>query len=410
MPRDYAAVARRNEWLYYGFLLTMEMGFWFAIWIKYLTVTRELELKYILLMDMPFWLAVAALEAPFGALADRIGHSRVLAIGAAVFALTIIGFGFTTNYWMLFADYMLWAVAMACRSGADQALVFDSLKQAGQESRFSRIAGRGFAISISAGTVGIVIGGFLAAYTSMAFTVQISFIGPLIAMFIALAMIEPHVARERPRYMENLKRGFRYTWHTPQVRYTVLLGSSIMMAAFAPVILIQPFLIEHDVATGLFGIYQAPLRLTAVVAALLAHRVAAKTGTPAMFAVACVAMVLAFTGLSLVARVGVFTLFAVPSLIQGMMRPTIDTYVNEHTPSETRATVLGVSSLVLSLQVAFFEPIVGFITDDISITAAFGFVAVYFAVVLPPLYWFWRRAYVPVPAPAPLLKPEAEAA
>ena len=407
MPRDYAATARRNERLYYAFMFLMEMGFWFGIWIKYLTVSRELELKYILLMDLPFWLAIAVLEAPFGALADRIGHSRVLALGAGVYALTIAGFGFTTNYWMLFGDYMLWAIAMACRSGADQALLFDSFRQGGMEERFSKVVGRGFAIMIAAGTTGVILGGVLAAFTSMAFTVQISFIGPLLAMFIALAMVEPHVEHERPNYLENLKRGFKFAWQTPQVRHTVLLGSTVMMAAFAPVILIQPFLIEHDVRTGLFGVYQAPLRITAVISAILAHRVAARTGAPAMFALACGGMVLAFAGLSAVDRVGMFALFAVPALIQGFMRPTIDTYLNQHTPSETRATVLSVSSLVMSLQIAFFEPVVGFITDDISIRAAFGFVSAYFLVVMPPLFYFWRRAYVPTPAPTPALAAEA---
>jgi MFS family permease len=320
-----------------------------------------------------------------------------LAIGAGVYALTIAGFGFTTNYWMLFADYMLWAVAMACRSGADQALLFDSFKQAGMERRFSKVVGRGFAMAIAAATTGIILGGFLAAQTSLAFTVQISFIGPLLAMFVALSMIEPQVEHERPGYLDNLKRGFSFAWQTPQVRFTVLLGSTIMMAAFAPVILIQPFLIEHDVRTGLFGVFQAPLQIAAVLAAIVAHRVAAKSGTPIMFAVACIAIVVAFAGLSLVDRVAVFALFAVPAVVRGMMRPTIDTYINEHTPSETRATVLSVSSLALSLQVAFFEPVVGFITDDISITAAFAFVAIYFLVVFPPLYYFWRRAYVPPP-------------
>jgi MFS family permease len=404
MLRDNAAAARRNERLYYAFLFLMELGFWFGIWIKYLTVSRGFELKYILLMDLPFWLAVAALEAPFGALADRIGHSRVLAIGAGVYALTIAGFGFTTNYWMLFADYMLWAIAMACRSGADQALLYDSFRQADQESRFSKVIGRGFAISISAGMTGVILGGFLAASTSMAFTVQVSFIGPVVAMFIAMAMIEPHVEHERPHYLENLRRGFSYAWRTPQVRFTVLLSSTVMVAAFAPVILMQPFLIDHDVRTGLFGVYQAPLRLTAVVAAIFAHRVAARTGAPSMFAVSCIAMVVAFAGLSAVDRVGVFALFAVPALIQGFLRPTTDTYINEHTPSETRATVLSVSSLALSLQVAFFEPVVGFIADDVSIRVAFAFVAGYFALVLPPLYLFWRKAYVPTPLknPAPL--------
>jgi len=398
MPsRDFAAVARRNEKLYYAFLFTMELGFWFGIWIKYLTVARELELKYILLMDLPFWLMVAVLEAPFGALADRIGHSRVLAIGAAVYSLTILGFGFTTNYWMLFADYMLWAVAMACRSGADQALMYDSFKQANMESRFSKVIGRGFAVTISAGVAGVILGGVIASLTSMSFTVQVSFIGPIFAVFIALAMVEPHVEHARPKYLENLKRGFRYTYRTVHVRYTVLLGSMVMMAAFAPVILIQPFLIKYDVATGLFGVFQAPIRLVAVFAAIFAYRLTARAGVPKVFALACVGMVVAFTGLSLVDDVGIFPLFALPALIQGFMRPTIDTYINEHTPSETRATVLSVSSLVLSMQIAFFEPVVGFITDDVSIQAAFGFVAIYFLILLPPVYFLWRRAYIPTP-------------
>ena len=397
MPRDFAAAARRNERLFYAFLFLMEFGFWMGIWIKYLTLTRHFELKYIFLMDLPFWLMIAVLEAPFGALADRIGHSRVLAIGAGVYALTIAGFGFTTNYWMLFADYMLWAVAMACRSGADQALLYDSFKQGGVEKRFSRVVGRGFALAIAAATTGIILGGFLAALTSLAFTVQISFVGPLLAMVVALSMVEPQVEHQRPGYLENLKRGFSFAWHTPHVRFTVLLGSTVMMACFAPVILIQPFLIEHDVRTGLFGVFQAPLQIAAVLAAIFAHRVAAKAGTPAMLAVACIAIVIAFAGLASVSHVAIFALFIVPAIVRGLIRPTIDTYLNEHTPSETRATVLSVASLVLSIQVAFFEPIVGFVTDDISIAAAFAFVAVYFLVVFPPLYYFWRRAYLPTP-------------
>ena len=92
-----------------------------------------------------------------------------------------------------------------------------------------------------------IIGGVLAAQTSLAFTVQLSFAGPALATFVALAMVEPHVEHERPHYLENLRRGFTFAWRTPQVRYTVLLGSTIMMAAFAPVVLVQPFLIEQAV-------------------------------------------------------------------------------------------------------------------------------------------------------------------
>jgi MFS family permease len=409
MPRDFEAVAHRNVRLYYAFLFLMEFGFWIGIWIKYLTAVRELELKYILLMDMPFWLVMASLEAPFGALADRVGHSRVLALGAAVYALTILGFGFTTNYWMLFADYMLWAIAGACRSGADQALVYDSLKQAGLESTFSKIAGRGFAVSITASTTGVILGGLLATLTSLAFTVQVSFVGPVLAFFVALAMTEPHVAHESRRYIEHLRDGVAYAWQTPQVRYSVLMSSVLMMAAFAPVVLVQPFLIKHEVATGLFGLYQAPLRIFAVVAAIVAYRVVARAGRPKIIAAACGGMILAFLGLAAFDIQPAFAFFALPALIQGLVRPTMDSYINEQTPSDRRATVLSMSALVLSVELAFFEPIIGFITDDVSIQAAFAFVTVFFAVVMPGLYVLWRRAYVLHPAPEPAVAP-AEAA
>lgn len=305
------ATARRNVRLYYAFAGLMEFGLWYGIWIKFLTVERGLELKYVLLMDLPFWLAVAALEAPFGALADRIGHSRVLAIGAAVYSLTILGFGLTTSYTMLFFDYMLWAVAMACRSGADQALVYDTLKEAGQEGRFAHVAGRGFAAGLAAGTGGVVFGGALAAATSMAFTVQVSMLAPLLACLAALAMVEPAAKREERHYLEQLRLGVAFAWRTPQVRTTMFLSTTLMMAAFAPVVLVQPFLIEHDVAT-----------------------------------------------------------------------------------------VLSVASLTFSIQVALFEPFLGFISDDVSLRAAFAFVAVVLACAMPPLYLRWRRVYVTAPAPA----------
>src|SRR5690606_1708077 len=142
------------------------------------------------------------------------------------------GFGFTGNYWMLFGDYMLWAIAMACRSGADQALLYDSLKQAGLESPFAKVVGRGFAISLLASTTGIILGGVLASFTSLAFTVQVSCIAPVAACLVALSMVEPQVLHERRKYIEQLRAGISFAWGTHQVRYSVLMASVLMMAGF----------------------------------------------------------------------------------------------------------------------------------------------------------------------------------
>lgn len=387
------AVARRNTRLYYGFVFFNDFGLWFGIWIKYLVVERGLELKYVLLMDLPFWLAVATLEAPFGALADRIGHGKVLAIGSAVYSMTILGFGLTTNYWMLFADYMLWAVARACRSGADQAVVFDSLKAAGREGEFSRVAGRGFALTMTAGLAGIVLGGVVAAAAGMAFTVQVSAVTPLVAMVMALSMKEPRLVHERRGYVEQLRSGFGYAWSHRPVRAGMLLLTGLLMATFAPVVMVQPFLIVHEVPTGWFGVFQAPVRLLGIGAVVLAWRLAAVAGRDRLLAGACAAIVGAFAGLAIWDSLAAFSFFAVPAMVQGLARPTLDAFINEQTPSDRRATVLSVVSLAFSVQVAFLEAVLGFIADDVGIRAAFAFTAAVFGLLLPPLYVGWLRQY-----------------
>lgn len=392
MSTDPVTAARRNVRLYFAFGFLMDFTLWAGIWIKYLTVGQGLELKWILAMDLPFWLLVAVLNAPLGALADRIGRKRVLAAGALTFSATILGFGYTSNYWLLFFDYVLWAFAMAMRSGADQALVYDSLKAAGQEARFRWVAGRGFAAVMTAGLAGVTFGGFVAHATTLAFTVKISALFPLAAMAAALLMHEPAVPHAERHYWRDLHSGLSFAWTHPQVRYALLLGSMLLTAAFVPVILIQPFLIQYDIPTALFGVYQAPLRIISVAAAMVAFRLARRAGVPNIFLGAGAGMIIAYSGIALFDARAAFAFFALPSLIQGTVKPTLDNYLNERTPSDRRATVLSVLSLFLSLQLAVFEPALGFVTDEVSIQAAGGMSAILFLFVLPPLLLLWRRA------------------
>ena len=407
MPEPPVSSARRNVRLYFAFVFLMDFSLWSAIWIKFLTIGQGLELKWVLAMDLPFWLLVAVLNAPLGALADHIGRKRLLAGGALAFSITILGFGFTSNYWLLFFDYVIWAFAMAMRSGADQALVYDSLKEAGEESRFRWVAGRGFATSLSAGLAGVIFGGLVAEATSLAFTVKVSAVFPLLAMVVVFFMREPHVAHAERHYWRDLRSGMAFAWTHPQLRYALLLGSVLMTAGFVPVVLVQPFLIEYDVETALYGVYQAPLRVVSVIAAMVAFRLATRAGVSKVFFGSAVGMVVAYCGLALIDARPAFAFFAIPSLIQGLFRPTLDGYINERTPSERRATVLSVLSLLFSLELAVFEPALGFAADDISIQAAAAMSAALFVLVLPVLLSLWRRAHF---APVPLVEAPAQAA
>lgn len=394
MRIELTPFARRNVFLYYLFRFCMDFALWSAIWIKYLIDERGFELRWLLAMDLPFWLIVATLQAPMGALADHIGRKRVLAMAGAAYSITILGFGFTTNYWMLFFDYLLWALAESARNGPDSALVYDTLKQEGHVGLYQRVIGRGFAMMLTAGLGGVLAGGFLAAQFGMAIIVQVSALFPLLAVGAALLMAEPPAERTERHYWRGLAGGMTFAWKHPEVRYTVLIGSVLLAGTFAPVVLVQPFLIHHSVGTALFGVYQAPLRLVSIAGAVIAVRVAAKMGVGALLITACAAIVFAYISLAGFDRTAAFIFFALPALMSGLTRPVIDGYLNDRIPSDRRATVLGTLQLCFALQVAFFEPALGFFTDGISLRAAFVFAAMYFLVIMPPLLMLWRRARV----------------
>jgi MFS family permease len=390
---ENSSTTRRNVALYYTYNFLMDFLLWAGVWIKYLIDDRGLELRWILAMDMPFWLIVAALQTPMGALADHIGRRKVLVAAGFAFGIVVLGFGFTTNYWMLFFDYVLWGIAQSMRSGTDAALLFDTLKLAGQESRYQRIAGQGFAMRLSASVAGIIIGAFVADRFGLAIAVQISCIPPVAAGAVALFMVEPSARREGERYLESLKEGLTFAWRHAEVRYTLLIGAVMLTGTFGPVVLVQPFLIEHHVSTALFGIYQAPLRLTSLVAALIAFWINRRASTGRLFVSACCVIIACYTGLALTSATIAFAFFLLPALVSGLTDPIVGAHLNVRIPTERRATVLSVMPLFFSLQVAFFEPALGFFADGIALRAAFLFAMGYFVVLMPPLMILWWRAH-----------------
>ena len=72
-------------------------------------------------------------EVPTGAVADRLGRKASLALGVGCTAVAVLIFGLATSYEVVLVSYVAWAIGIAFFSGADQALLFESLKALGRE-------------------------------------------------------------------------------------------------------------------------------------------------------------------------------------------------------------------------------------------------------------------------------------
>jgi MFS family permease len=381
----------RKSYLY-RFLMNFQL--WWPIWVVYLQQQRGLSLTQITLLDTPFFALIVLAEVPTGAVADRFGRKVSLMLGSLMFAIAVFIFGIATNYFVILISYTAWGLAQTFQSGADAAILYDSLKQVGREDEFQRINGRLWALTSTAVLIAILVGAPIADATSLAFPILLSAGIALAAIPVAASMHEPRRPRDADAepYLRTVTNGISEAWRTPALRYIMLFSGVLFMATFAPLIFVQPFLREHDIGVADLGFWQAPVRGAGILSALIAARFVSRLGERGAFFAMPVAMSGCYLALAGLDHVWAYAAFLPVGMVAGMQNPVLATYVNRRIPSERRATMLSVQSLIGSMLIAVMEPVAGSLADALGLQALFLMFGAICAAVLPAILVLWSRA------------------
>jgi len=376
---------------YYLFHLFLNLQLWFPIWIIYLTEDRGLTLAQVTLIDIPFWLCIVLLQIPGAALADRFGRKPVLVTSAFTFAAAVVFFGLANTFWLLMGAYLVWGVAFALLWGTESAFIYDSLKAIGREDEYQRIYGRGWAIATAAQVAGTLAGAPIAAATSLQAPILASGGIALIAGFVALTFKEPMVAirTAHPSYGKILSDSASLLRSRPDVRYAILYFGLVTVGSIAVVFFFQPFLVDHDVATGAVGVWQTPMRLAGIVAALSAHRLMRDFGERRTFYLMPVLIVVGYVSLAAWDSLWAQFAFILMNFSVILAQPTVTDYLNRRVPTEQRATLMSLTNLMRSAVLIPSAPLLGLLADEASPSTAYWTGGIIVAVVGIPLLALW---------------------
>src|SRR5215217_4259614 len=146
----------------YSILKGLNFGLLSATWVIYLQRQHSLNLTQVTLLDVAFWLAATLGEVPTGVVADRYGRKLSLAIGAAMMAVSTLAWALAPTVPFVALSYVIMALGVTFLSGAEDALIFETLKQVDRIKEYTRFTGRISATSIAAAAVGTLISGVLA--------------------------------------------------------------------------------------------------------------------------------------------------------------------------------------------------------------------------------------------------------
>jgi MFS family permease len=368
----------RNLRLLFAFWFLREFQLWVPVWIVYLTLERGFSFTQVTAAESLFLIGVIALEVPTGAIADRFGRRVSLGLGALCLASSVTIFAFTTSPLVLFASFAWWAVASTLMSGADMALLYDTLKAGGREHEYERLAGRGMAIAWCGVGLATLFGGPVASLLDTRATILIGAVTCVIAAGVAFALWEPpRVTQEHEggarTYLGTMRRAFQEAWRTRALRYLMLLFGVTVAGIETVHFLVQPYLVENGIAVGtLFSLLQVPLFVAGILGALVAGRLEGRAGSVRGLLLLGLAGTLMLGMLALSPSFWMYGALPILMAVNACAWPLMTGAINRQVGSERRATILSIASMHLSLAMALLAPAVGFSVDTWGVGAAFG--------------------------------------
>jgi MFS family permease len=334
---------------------------YFLDWIR-VDYTR----MFILQAWFLFWVFV--LEVPTGVVADKFGRKMSVAIGCLLFAADMLFFGLSRNYYLLFAGEFLGAVGMTLISGADQALLYDSLVALKAEER-ARIY---FSRYEAAGTLGLLvafpIGSWIAGLRNYPSLLPVPFVLTTLSAILAAGtffmMREPPRAKPKEHFLKMGMLGLRTLFARRELRAYVFNAVTISAVTFFAFWFYQPVMQRAGLGVTYFGFIGAGFNLFSAILLANVSILEKAIGVRRLLLLTAFVPAILFIALGFMHLLA----FAIPALfiLVGckMVRiPILNALINRHIESENRATVISSVSLLERFVTFLLYPVVGQLAD-----------------------------------------------
>jgi MFS family permease len=354
--KSYAAVFLKNL----QFFGPISVPF-FLDWLKW-DYTRMFVLQAWFL----FW--VFTLEIPTGVVADKFGRKISVALGCMLFASDMLFFGLSRDYYLLFAAEFLGAVGMTFISGADQALLYDSLVVINEQERarfyFSRYE--------AAGTMGLLvsfpIGSSIAGLRNYPDLLPVPFLLTAVSAVLAAGLFfwmrEPPRTKPKEGFIRMGLLGLKTLFAHRQLRAYVLNAVTISSVTFFAFWFYQPIARRAGLSVAHLGWIGAGFNLFSTILLTQVGLLEKSLGVRRLLLSSALLPGILFIALGFLHP----PVFVIPALFVlvgcKMVRvPVLNAFINRHIESENRATVISSVSLLERSMTFLLYPVVGWLAD-----------------------------------------------
>jgi MFS family permease len=349
-------------------------------------------MQEIFILKSIYSLAIVSLELPSGWMADVWGRKKTLLLGAVLGSAGFLMYSFSYGFWAFVAAEIVLGAGHSFVSGADSAMLYESLKADKKSDQYVKHEGRISSAGNFAEALAGIAAGFLAAI-SLRTPFYFQFVVASLAIPAALTLKEPLV--QVTTHMHSIKRmalAIKNTlWKETDLRVAILLSAATGTATLTFAWLVQPFFKAIGLPVEWFGILWTALNLSVGVSSAFAFRFEGKLNRrkEVFFIILLLALGYLLSGMAILHE-GLIFLF-VFYLVRGLATVVFKNYINLYTPSEIRATILSVRNFIIRISFAVIGPLLGWMTDHISLNMAFILAGVIYFGAAVAAAWPWLK-------------------
>ncbi len=314
----------------------------------------------IMLLQAIFGVSMVVLEFPSGYLADRIGYRSALLLGALGSIAGWTAHASATSFWTVAGAEVLLGAGISLVSGADTALLYESLVETEREHEYGRWYGRMRAFGQTAeGSAALAAGLLYAQWPRLPMAVQVAVW--IVGASVAWRLVEP--ARHRAPSADHLARVRAIVRHVARenapLRAVVFTTTVVAMTTFVPVWLIALYAVGDGVPVAWLGPIWAVANYTVALGSLASDGFGRRLGS-APTLLACVGLAAAgYAGLGLAHALFGFAFYFAITLSRGLAGSVLHHAEQRLIPTADRASFLSLRSLVFRATFLFVGPSVG---------------------------------------------------
>lgn len=371
-------ISKNIPWDYvYTFINNLNMSD--SVWVLYLAF-RGMSLMQIGILEGIFHITGMLFEIPSGAFADLLGRRKSLIIGRVCIAVSCIIMMLSASFGGFAFAFVLQALGHNFNSGSEEALVYDSLKQLGDEERYMKINSRLNVLMEISQAIATVTGGILAEYSYMwcyGACVAIAVLGVVPALFMVEPMVSgaSDVGAKRERIGKIIIHHFDTSVRILRSDKRICKIVFYYSAVFAAYTMLFFYSQQYFVLLGFNKIQIGVVMLlaggVACVGAVCSTWLYERFGTwLANIGAAVIALSIASFGFNNL--VVSMVVFFVAGFFNSTLYPVQSSSLNALIPSEQRATLISVNSMVFSIAMILIFPITGAFADRFGLDAAFA--------------------------------------